>query len=592
MRGFRLLLLIGLVSALVAVAGQPGGETTAGGYVPPASPPPEFAATFDELSQTLTAFEADLDAGWDGGVTDGQFAGALSVANGNKSVALLAPATWTNVLSMLDAYEAMGVGMIKIDVEYPVFTPAFQAYLAAHNPPAIPGYNYIVANFIGTPNSFYNKLTTEIRSRGMGLWIEYGTLFEDYSPTPPSAYFADMRTAGLAATQVRYTQERSAETALLVQQLQPDYFTILEEPDTQAMNFGYFPGGVPIFSDPASWGNFVDSTVAAVATVAPNTSTLLGAGAGVWTGEEYYTEFAAMPALDFVDLHSYPFCSLTRNYLDTLVEYIDNMRAIAPGKSFMIGEAWTYKTTCAEISAGVDFNEILGRDVYSFWEPIDRQFLEVLWKLMHAKNVSGVMPFWATYYFTYLTHGDPALGGLTPIEKLALAGQQSLANIESVTLTGTAEKFTELVAIPPDADGDSVPDSADSSDTDGDGTPDNADACPQYATTWPVPPGDSDCDGFPDSVAIGPPNSLASEAGMVTHATRRCANNTTRNDEPFRDRWPVDFDDNQTVNGSDLLTFAPNLFPAYNARWDLSGDGKVNGSDFLKMAPFFGKTCV
>ena len=104
--------------------------------------------------------------------------------------------------------------------------------------------------------------------------------------------------------------------------------------------------------------------------------------------------------------------------------------------------------------------------------------------------------------------------------------------------------------------------------------------------------GDADCDGFPDTMSMPPPNALASEAFVETDAMQHCAETSDRNDEGMPDRWPADFDDNQTVNGSDLLTFAPVLFPLYDSRWDLSGDGKVNGSDFLKLAPFFAKSCA
>jgi hypothetical protein len=76
-----------------------------------------------------------------------------------------------------------------------------------------------------------------------------------------------------------------------------------------------------------------------------------------------------------------------------------------------------------------------------------------------------------------------------------------------------------------------------------------------------------------------------------------CAATPARNDEPPPDAWPVDFDNNQYVNGSDILTFAL-VFgkhpgdQGYNARFDLNNDNTINGTDFLKMAPFFGKRCT
>jgi lysophospholipase L1-like esterase len=114
---------------------------------------------------------------------------------------------------------------------------------------------------------------------------------------------------------------------------------------------------------------------------------------------------------------------------------------------------------------------------------------------------------------------------------------------------------------------------------------------------WSWPSGDSDCDGFPDSVSIGPPNALASEAFMGTDPNRECAADKIRNNEPGPAAWPVDFDDNQLANGQDLLMFAP-VFgsigpnPPYNPRFDLNGDGRINGQDLLKFAPFFGKRCA
>lgn len=92
-----------------------------------------------------------------------------------------------------------------------------------------------------------------------------------------------------------------------------------------------------------------------------------------------------------------------------------------------------------------------------------------------------------------------------------------------------------------------------------------------------MPPNDADCDGFANSL----------EAFLGTDPTRACG----------PDAWPVDLNNDQIANGSDLLMFAP-VFgsigpnPPYEARFDLNRDGKINGGDFLKFAPFFSKRCT
>jgi hypothetical protein len=578
--------------SVVFLTGVPSkSHETSADYTPPASPPPEFQQQYDELSQKLTSFESQVDSSWDGSLGSGRFAGSLLAANGNKSAGLLAQGQWTLITEMLDAYEAMGVRLIKLDINYPLLTPAFHTYLQAHPPPAIPNYTLTAANFIGNPNSFYNRLAAEIRSRGLGLWIEHGTLFADYSPTPPGPYFADMRAAGLPATRTRYTQERSAEAAAIVSQLQPDYFNILEEPNTQNDNFGYFAGQTPLF-DPDGWTGYVQDAAAAIAGAAPGSPTLLGAGSGTWDGTAYLTRFAPLPELDFFDMHIYPLQSLTADYLQNAITWTDYVRSVDPGKKVTIGESWVYKTTKAEVSNGLDYNTIFGRDVYSFWEPIDRQWLDVLFKLMQYKDIEAIMPFWSLYYFAYLTYGDPDIAGLSGVQLIAAAGEQAEQNWPNMVLTGTGERFRDLNL---DADGDAYPDAMDS--------------CPLWANptqalpNWSVPAsGDSDCDGYAEATVFAP---RAAEATIGTVGTQHCAGTSGFNDEPMPDAWPPDFNDNQLVNGADILSFN-NAFSKHTtdppiillgqstpiSRFDLNGSGLVNGSDILQLNAFFSKRCA
>jgi hypothetical protein len=141
-------------------------------------------------------------------------------------------------------------------------------------------------------------------------------------------------------------------------------------------------------------------------------------------------------------------------------------------------------------------------------------------------------------------------------------------------------------------------------DADGDGVADSTDNCPAWPNagqgmpSWTVPAGDSDCDGWPDSVAAG---GRVPESFLGTASTSHCAATSNANDEALPDAWPVDFNDDQLTNGQDILkynpkfgTFAPGG-PApnqYSVRFDLNADDLINGQDILKFNSFFGRFCV
>lgn len=100
-------------------------------------------------------------------------------------------------------------------------------------------------------------------------------------------------------------------------------------------------------------------------------------------------------------------------------------------------------------------------------------------------------------------------------------------------------------------------------------------------TTAPASAPDSDNDGFTDS----------QEMFVGTDRYRRCPYTTARNDELY-DAIPADFDDDGTVTGRDILSFAPvwgaGVTRPYEARHDLNMDGRVSGADMFQLGPMFG----
>ena len=114
---------------------------------------------------------------------------------------------------------------------------------------------------------------------------------------------------------------------------------------------------------------------------------------------------------------------------------------------------------------------------------------------------------------------------------------------------------------------------------------DVCDNCPSVATTWTVPVGDGDCDGF----------TTANENQVATDANPRGAATAAPNDEAPPDRWPVDFNDNRFVNTVDVGFYVGRLGKTtmqqgYDIRYDLTFNGVINTVDVGRFVPFPGKS--
>ena len=144
-------------------------------------------------------------------------------------------------------------------------------------------------------------------------------------------------------------------------------------------------------------------------------------------------------------------------------------------------------------------------------------------------------------------------------------------------------------------DGDALGDVCDP-DQDGDGAANETDNCPGLSN-----PSQSDIDGDGlgdacDSDMDGDNYSNTAEAFMVTNASVKCPVNTGMNNED-PDPWPPDFDDNRTVNITDVLAlkapFGKSVGqPGYNARMDLNANNAINITDVLSLKPLFLTTCT
>ncbi len=135
-----------------------------------------------------------------------------------------------------------------------------------------------------------------------------------------------------------------------------------------------------------------------------------------------------------------------------------------------------------------------------------------------------------------------------------------------------------------------------------------SDNCPdwenplQESPEWTTPAGDTDCDGYHATTFFAP---RAGEADIGTVPTQHCNATPTIGDEPLaNDAWPPDFNDNQLMNGADILHYNAALsHPTTDppvvvgttsiplTRFDLNNSEIVTGADILQLNPFFTKRC-
>jgi hypothetical protein len=329
-------------------------------------------------------------------------------SNGNRGWSLLTATNRARMLAEVDCYHELGIQVLKLDITYPLLTAAFHQNLANQ-----PGYGWYAG--IGVTNylEVYSQLVARARSYGMRILVEHSSLIPSYAVMDPAFYYDEIRALGAALGRQRYRAERGAECQIIMDRLQPDYFSIVLEPDAQNTHFGNF-GQQPLMF-PAEWQSYVEDTATAIRTGYSSNEVALGAGLGTWEASTYKDLFRDVDALDYIDFHIYPLADTNRHFLTNMLTWCADV--IGAGKSVSIGEAWLYKASAADMAGGNAFHdEVYARDLYSFWEPLDAGFVQATVECARKENMLFLAFFWPNYLFGYKNYTtDFVLGpGETP----------------------------------------------------------------------------------------------------------------------------------------------------------------------------------
>ncbi|MGB5746439.1 MAG: hypothetical protein WBM69_05625 [Desulfobacterales bacterium] len=396
---FRILILITVLMVLFGCAGERKAATaTPDGIVIPA----EYRALYEELSSKLGQLQERINSVENSQNPGTRFGVELLVANSNRGEILLTERVFKATVLTLDRLQSLGVQCVALSIQVPVLVrsqPRSGEYL-----------------------SFYRRVVSEIRQHGLAVIIEMGTLFREPE-------FSKLRVDYSQLTLEKFKLQLREMAQIIVTDLKPDYLTILTEPDTQSQNTGL----------DFSVSNFASTIQYVVQGLHPS-GVKLGAGAGTWSPMGYFNALSKIEQLDFIDLHIYP---IQRDFVINRVDRIARTAA-GHGKEISIGEAWLYKVSQNELGR-IKPTKAFARDVYSFWQPLDSRFIEMLVGLGLRSNAEFCSLFWMKYLYGYIDYNS-STRILAPQQLInrseAAAGRRILEN----KLNQTGQLFKGLIS--------------------------------------------------------------------------------------------------------------------------------------------------
>jgi hypothetical protein len=172
----------------------------------------------------------------------------------------------------------------------------------------------------------------------------------------------------------------------------------------------------------------------------------VGAGTGTWQQSftSFITAFSTLP-MQYIDLHVYP---INGAFFQNTITAATT--AHAAGKSVAMSEAWVEKILDSELPT-LSESASESRNNWSFWAPLDTQFLTTLSTLGNYEKFDFISPFWISYFYSYLDYNA------SDSSSVPAALQASISAMDEGLFTSTAVGWEKSILVAPDTTAPKVP---------------------------------------------------------------------------------------------------------------------------------------
>jgi hypothetical protein len=315
---------------------------------------------------------------------------------------------WKDQLATLDAFEAMRMNAVHVMIAAPDLTIDDPAPLI----------------------NFYQRLAKEIHARNMNLYVEH-FVNPPFSPHALKGLHDDPQ------GKKEFLEMMEKEVTLIYRDIKPDYLSLVTEPQTTDKLLHLSLSAEEL----ASW---LGKVTANLKSSGASPSTRLGAGAGTWEWEDFVLKFARQPNLDYIDIHLFGLKMNGEDQVAKLANLVRKIRETRPNMRITIGETWLWKHGAEEPKE--TYKEAYFRDNFSFWSPLDEQFLNLVMGIAQKENISVVVPYFSQYFFNYYTFGDAESSKLPPWPvSVGASWNKALESIRNHQLSSTGKAMTAMM---------------------------------------------------------------------------------------------------------------------------------------------------
>jgi hypothetical protein len=368
---------------------------------PPGPVPSQYQTAYDALQSQLTSFASSAQAKYPERSST-TFGSELLTANGNAGTDLLSSSAIARVESELDAFSSLGVTGVTVDVAFPLLlstTPNSSEYL-----------------------SFYEQVARQVQARHMVLSVEENPLFVGTPLTKLAISFSGL-TIG------RYASEQRQQAQLIIDKLHPRYLTLLAEPDTYSANLHLD------LNSPTSAVQVVRTELTGL----HRGNTRVGAGSGSWLSPSIDQALVRQTNIDYLDVHVY---TIGATSLADLVADVSAARAAH--KFLVMDETWLDKPTNGAFGPQGAAHQLQLKS-YSFWEPLDEQFVSAMVNEVRDEGFQYVSFYdGARAFFGYLTW-TPQLDSASYQMASSQYNQLINVNMEHGVISPTGLRFRDSV---------------------------------------------------------------------------------------------------------------------------------------------------